>query len=1015
VLSVFEPLVSPNGTITAQADETRSGWYPNQAGLDPALVGGPTFGRLFKTLLPLAAKEQVFAQPLVVGNTVFIVTESNNIYSLDSTTGAVLASRSLGVQWNSADEQCSDLTPGVGITGTPVIDVSTNTAFFFSKTYLPNSTTAAWFAHAVDANTLVERSGFPVQIQGTAGDDPTITFNPRAQMQRPGLLLMNGVVYAGFGAHCDHDSYHGWVVGVSESGTIATMFATEAGLNHVTGAGIWQSGAGLASDRPGRIFANTGNGFSNSMTTPIPGSTPPSVLDNSAARLELQGDGSLKPMDFFAPYDEAYLDQHDLDFGSGGMVILPSQFATATYPHLGVSGGKQGTLYMFNLDSLGGFQQGPGHGDGMLAQLSVGGGMWSTPAVWPGDGGYIYVTTNQHPLQALKAGVLGNGTPTFTIAGKTTDNFGYTSGTPVVTSDGTNSGSALVWVTYSTGAYGSGQLRAYDALPDPTGKMVLRYEEAYGGQSKFSMPGVGVGRIYVGTADGYVVGYGAPTNAPLSGPAVDFGTIVQGQSSTQTVTITANQATTLTAIASSNAAFTVGTPSAPLPVTLASGATLTVPVTFKPSSAQSYLSALDLTSSAGPGAISMRGVGESATGVLVASPTSISFGGLPVGTAKTVDVTLSNNGATPVTFATPALPASPFSVTGAPAAGQTLAPNTSVVVAVTFTPTVTGMFTSTLAINSDSGNASLLLTGTAATGGFLKISPSSLDFGTIATGSNASLTFSLYNSGGIDITVTQSTPPALGVFVAGTVLKEGTVIGAGQTVTETVVFPPTADGVFTDAWTIGSTDGGGATNVTFAGKAGSGTGLRGDYFKSQDLSGPVVLSRVDPQIDFDWGGAAPDPSLPSTNFSVRWTGQIEAVYTELYTFTTTADDGIRLWVNGTLLVDDWVPQPPTTKTGTINLIAGQKYDIKVEYFQAAGGDVCKLQWSSPSTPIQFVPSFWLFPTGYGATDGGAPSDSGTVTPDGGSTPDSGGGPDAGSPSDAGGVDATGGRHEKHHH
>jgi hypothetical protein len=698
-------------------------------------------------------------------------------------------------------------------------------------------------------------------------------------------------------------------------------------------------------------------------------------------RLDLQGDGSLKPMDFFAPYDEAYLDQGDLDFGSGGMVILPSQFGTTTYPHLGVSGGKQGTLYVLNLDNLGGFQQGPSHGDGVLAQLSVGGGMWSTPAVWPGDGGYIYVTTNQHPLQALKAGVLGNGAPTFTIAGKTTDNFGYTSGTPVVTSDGTNSGSALVWVTYSTGAYGSGQLRAYDALPNSSGTMVLRYEDAYGGQSKFSMPGVGVGRIYVGTADGYVVGYGAPSNAPLSGSPVDFGTVVAGQSVTKTVTITANVATKLTAIASSNTAFTVGTPSSPLPVTLAAGGTVTVPVKFKPTSAQRYVAALNLTSSAGAAAVSLRGVGESATGVLVASPTSISFGGLPVGTTKTVNITLSNNGATPVTFAAPTLPAAPFSVTGAPASGQTLASNTSVVVAVTFAPTATGMWSSNLVINSNSGNASILLTGSAATGGFLKITPSALDFGTIAPGSTGSLTFSLFNSGGIDITVTKSKPPALGVFVASTSLNEGTVIPAGQTVTETVLFQPTADGLYTDAWTIGSTDGGGATNVTFTGKAGSGTGLQGNYFATANLSGPVVLSRVDPQINFDWGGGAPGPSLPSTNFSVRWTGQIEAVYTEQYTFTTSADDGVRLWVNGTLLVDDWVPQPTTTKTATINLIAGQKYDIKVEYFQATGGDVCKLQWSSPSTPIQFVPAYWLFPTGYGATDGGAPSDSGSVTPD----------------------------------
>src|SRR5579862_497571 len=117
VASQYQPLVSPNGAITAQADETRSGWYPNQSALDPAIVGGPTFGRLFKTALPLTPGEQVFAQPLAVGTSLFIATESNDIYSLDGATGAVLASRALGQGWNASDAGCGDLTPTVGVTG----------------------------------------------------------------------------------------------------------------------------------------------------------------------------------------------------------------------------------------------------------------------------------------------------------------------------------------------------------------------------------------------------------------------------------------------------------------------------------------------------------------------------------------------------------------------------------------------------------------------------------------------------------------------------------------------------------------------------------------------------------------------------------------------------------------------------------------------------------------------------------------------------------------------------------
>lgn len=93
-------------------------------------------------------------------------------------------------------------------------------------------------------------------------------------MQRPALLLMNGVVYAAFGAHCDIGPYNGFVVGVSVTGQITGMFATESGPQKDHGAGVWQSGGGLASDGPGRIFFVTGNGYSKTLGAPIPSSTP---------------------------------------------------------------------------------------------------------------------------------------------------------------------------------------------------------------------------------------------------------------------------------------------------------------------------------------------------------------------------------------------------------------------------------------------------------------------------------------------------------------------------------------------------------------------------------------------------------------------------------------------------------------------------------------------------------------------------------------------------------------------
>jgi hypothetical protein len=154
-----------------------------------------------------------------------------------------------------------------------------------------------------------------------------------------------------------------------------------------------------------------------------------------------------------------------------------------------------------------------------------------------------------------------------------------------------------------------------------------------------------------------------------------------------------------------------------------------------------------------------------------------------------------------------------------------------------------------------------------------------------------------------------------------------------------------------DAAVADGADGGG-------GGTGGGHGLLGTYYPALNFGGSPV-TEIDPTIDFNWNGAAPAPGVPGTDFSVRWTGQVQAQFSETYTFTTTADDGIRLWVNGTLIIDNWVDQAPTTKSGTITLVMGQFYPIKVEYYQAMGGDEAILGWSSPSTPQQVVPQSQL--------------------------------------------------------
>lgn len=136
-------------------------------------------------------------------------------------------------------------------------------------------------------------------------------------------------------------------------------------------------------------------------------------------------------------------------------------------------------------------------------------------------------------------------------------------------------------------------------------------------------------------------------------------------------------------------------------------------------------------------------------------------------------------------------------------------------------------------------------------------------------------------------------------------------------------------------------------------------GLKGEYFDNIDLTN-LKLTRVDPNINFNWGSSSPNATIGPNTFSVRWSGQIQPQYSQLYTFYTTTDDGVRLWVNNQLIIDKWVNQSPREWFGKINLTAGQKYNIKVEYFENSGGAMSTLSWSSPSRPKQIIPQARLF-------------------------------------------------------
>ncbi len=805
---------------TNSADNLRDGWYPDEPSLTPQLVSGGTFGQLWSTTVD----GQVYAQPLLANGTVIVATENDKVYGLDPATGALRwPALNLGTPWKAADISCSDLAPNIGVTATPVIDPAANVAYMTHKTYVSGTSgPARWYMDAIDIATGTEKAGFPVELAGTAQNAPGQVFQPTRELQRPGLLLMNGVVYAAFGSDCDSAPWQGWVFGVSTSGqTKARWVSVPSG----SGAGIWQSGAGLTSDGPGTLLISTGN--TGAPTVATPGKSPPNSLGESIVRLNVQSDGSLKAVDFFAPFDADQLDTWDADFASGGITGLNSEyFGTPSIPHLAVAVGKDGYVYLLNRDELGGFMQGPSGSDKVVQRIGPYGGVWSRPGVWPGDGGWIYIPTasggessggSSGFLRVYKYGVSGTGQPSISLQATSSDAFGFTSSMPDITSDGTTSGSALVWVIWAPNGSGAGaQLRAYDPVP-VNGQPVLRWSAPIGTSSKFVAPGVGAGRLYVGTRDGKVLGFGSPVTPLLTGSATSFPTTTIANSSKKTLTLTATNALTITKLTSSSSQFTFGTTSPTLPAKLSAGQTIQIPLTFTPTQTGLIGGTLTVETDKGTISFAMSGTGQSAAAQLAVTPTVLSFDGTTVGGHVSGGATFQNVGGAPLTINAVKLPNAPFGATGVPAPGSTIQAGSSITINVTFDPTSEGNYEDQIELETSAGNAAIALAGSAGSAGALQVTGEHLEYGSTAVGTTTTKSFTITNTGATAVALTKSKPPIGGAFTATTSLPEGTTIAPGQSLTETVAFTPTAPGYTSASWPINGNDSTGLHEVTFSG------------------------------------------------------------------------------------------------------------------------------------------------------------------------------------------------------
>jgi hypothetical protein len=507
------------GILTHHYDAERDGVNAQEYALTPTNVNQSTFGKLFSCPVDGA----VYAEPLwvpsltvngSVRNAIFVATQHDTLFAFDAdanpcqqlwkvnlidsahggTSGEVtVASTTVGT---------NDITPEIGVTGTPVIDPNTNTLYVVSK----SQSTGPVFhqrLHAIDLGTGNEKFSGPVEISasvpgtGDGSSGGNIAFNALIQNQRSGLALLHAVVYVSWASHGDNGPYHGWVMGYSAANVQdqLAVFNTTPNASPSKG-GIWMSGGAPGIDSAGNLYFSTGNGAFDANQT--------NGNDYGDTLLKIGTSDGLNVLDYFTPDNQAALLPGDLDFGSSGVVLLPDQ--TGPVAHLAVAGGKDGHLFLVDRDNLGKFQSTSNSQivQGFLADN----GLFDTPAFWQNR---LYLSgagSSPDPLKIFALNPL-SGLFGTTPASSSTHLFPYPGATPVVSATGNSNG--IVWAL-DTSCYGTPSPCGSAALPaivfayDATDVSKELWDSTQAGTRdtagpavKFTFPTVANGKVYVGT------------------------------------------------------------------------------------------------------------------------------------------------------------------------------------------------------------------------------------------------------------------------------------------------------------------------------------------------------------------------------------------------------------------------------------------------------------------------------------------------------------------------------------
>lgn len=489
-----------SGVLMSRGDEMRTSDNLNESILTLANVNAGTFGKLFAN----PVDGYVYAQPLYVPaitipehgnhNVVYVATENNSVYAFDADQpGPPLWNVILGPPAPLWTLPCKDIQPTVGITSTPVIDLGSNTMYVVARTL--KGRTNYYYLHALDIANGTEKFGGPVEISGTASGtaegshEGKITFDPLLQLQRPGLVLAGGSIYIAFGSDCDFGLFHGWLFAY-DARTLAQknlFIPTPDGEN----GGIWQSGAAPAVDLYGNMYLVTGDG---EFDANIGGRD----YGDSILKLPLDAP-TFAPTDYFSPFNQRKLLDDNQDLGTGGVILLPDQ--PGVHPHLLLTAGKDGTIYLVDRDSLGHFKSASDTQIVQSLQHKFVHRIHSSAAFWAGtDKSWVYLGGVSDSLKAfsLTAGKLSD-LPT----SQSEITFGYPGPTPAISANGKLNG--IVWALSSDPGSPDQVLNAYDARD--LSKVLYRSNQAANNrdradkQVKFVVPTVANGKVYFGTRD----------------------------------------------------------------------------------------------------------------------------------------------------------------------------------------------------------------------------------------------------------------------------------------------------------------------------------------------------------------------------------------------------------------------------------------------------------------------------------------------------------------------------------